>query len=41
MLAAAFIATLVIAIFVVDACRRWWRQNEWKRHWRARDRDGV
>jgi len=29
-----FIVLLVVAIFVVDFVRRWWRENEWKRRWR-------
>jgi hypothetical protein len=34
-----FIVVLVIAIFVFDLGRRWWRENEWQRRWRERDDD--
>jgi hypothetical protein len=33
-----FVVAVVVAIFVVDILRRWWRENEWKRRWR-RGRD--
>ena len=29
------IAVFIASIFVVDAVRRTWRQNEWKRRWKA------
>jgi amino acid transporter len=34
-----FIVVLIVAIFAVDIVRRWWRENEWKRRWRNRDKD--
>jgi hypothetical protein len=34
-----FIVLLVLGIFVFDIGRRWWRENEWQRRWRERDRD--
>jgi len=34
-----FIVVMIVAIFVVDFIRRWWRENEWKRRWRERERD--
>ena len=40
MITALLIVVLVlVGTFVVDAVARWWRQNEWKRRWRGRDRD--
>jgi hypothetical protein len=33
-----FVIVMLIAIFVGDLVRRWWRETEWKRRWR-RDRD--
>jgi hypothetical protein len=37
--ATVFIVILLVGIFVVDLCRRWWRENEWQRRWRQRDDD--
>jgi len=37
--ATIFIVLLVGAIFVGDALRRWWRENEWKRRWRKKPDD--
>jgi hypothetical protein len=34
-----FLTALVVVIFAVDLGRRWWRENEWKRRWRDRDKD--
>jgi hypothetical protein len=36
---AIFIALMIVAIFVFDLARRWWRETEWKRRWRERDSD--
>jgi hypothetical protein len=33
-----FIGLLIAGIFIVDLIRRWWKENEWKRRWRARER---
>jgi hypothetical protein len=35
-----FIIALVIVVVAFDLVRRWWRENEWKRHWRRRGQDG-
>jgi hypothetical protein len=35
----AFIAILVVAIFVFDIGKRWWNENEWRRRWRRRESD--
>jgi len=37
--AAIFIAALILVIFAVDIGSRWWRENEWRRRWRERERD--
>jgi len=29
-----FVGLLIFGIFAVDAVRRWWRDNAWKRRWR-------
>jgi hypothetical protein len=34
--ATLFIVLLLVAIFVGDVLRRWWRENEWKRRWREK-----
>jgi hypothetical protein len=34
-----FTVLLIVAIFAVDLARRWWRENEWQRRWRERDKD--
>jgi hypothetical protein len=34
-----FITVLIVGIFAVELVKRWWRQNEWKRHWREKDKD--
>jgi len=34
-----FITVLIVGIFAVELVKRWWRQNEWKRRWRERDKD--
>jgi hypothetical protein len=34
-----FIVLLVLAIFIFDLIRRWWKENEWKRRWREREKD--
>jgi len=34
-----FIVLMIVAIFVYDLVRRWWKQNEWKRRWRERGED--
>jgi hypothetical protein len=34
-----FIALLIFVIFVFDLVRRWWKENEWKRRWKERDRE--
>jgi hypothetical protein len=36
MLAALFIALLVVAIFVSQMAALWWRENAWRRRWRWR-----
>jgi hypothetical protein len=36
-LAALFIAALIVIIFAADIGGRWWRENEWRRRWRDRD----
>jgi len=36
--AAIFIAALILVIFAVDIGNRWWRENEWRRRWRERER---
>jgi hypothetical protein len=33
-----FVIVVLAAVFVGDLVRRWWRENEWKRHWR-REKD--
>jgi hypothetical protein len=38
-LAIAFIALLIIGVFIYDFTSRWWRQREWKRRWSRRDQD--
>jgi hypothetical protein len=37
--ATLFIVILLVGIFAFDLTRRWWKENEWQRRWRARDRD--
>jgi len=34
-----FITVLIVGIFAFELVRRWWRQNEWKRRWRERDKE--
>jgi hypothetical protein len=34
-----FIVVVIVVIFAVDIIARWWRENEWKRRWRNRDKD--
>jgi hypothetical protein len=34
-----FLGALIVVIFAVDLCWRWWRENEWKRRWRDRDNE--
>jgi hypothetical protein len=34
-----FIGLLIVGIFVFDLIRRWWKENEWKRRWKERDRE--
>ena len=34
-----FITVLIVGIFAVELGKRWWRQNEWKRRWRERDKE--
>jgi hypothetical protein len=36
-LAYAFIALLIVGVFVFDIGTRWWRQREWKRRWTRPD----
>jgi hypothetical protein len=36
---ALFIVALIFIIFAVDTVTRWWRENEWRRRWRDRDRE--
>ena len=33
-----FLAVLIGSIFLWDETRRMWRENEWKRRWRAESR---
>jgi hypothetical protein len=35
-----FLIVVIGAIFVGDLIARWWRENEWRRRWKDRDRDG-
>jgi len=37
--ATTFIVLLIVIIFAVDMGRRWWRETEWKRRWRNKDKD--
>ena len=39
--ATLFIVVMIVAIFLTDLARRWWKENEWKRRWRQKpdDRD--
>jgi hypothetical protein len=34
-----FIGLLIFGIFVFDLVRRWWKENEWKRRWREKEKD--
>jgi hypothetical protein len=34
-----FITVLIVGIFAVELGKRWWRQNEWKRRWREKDKE--
>jgi hypothetical protein len=34
-----FIGLLIVGIFAFDLGRRWWRENEWKRRWREKEKD--
>ena len=34
-----FIVLMILGIFAVDLIRRWWKENEWKRRWKARDKE--
>jgi hypothetical protein len=34
-----FIGLLIAGIFIADLVRRWWRENEWKRRWREKDKE--
>ena len=34
-----FILVMLVVIFVGDLVWRWWRENEWKRHWRRERRE--
>jgi len=34
-----FIVLMIVGIFVVDLARRWWRENEWKRRWKEREKE--
>ena len=33
------IVLMIVGIFVVDLARRWWRENEWKRRWKEREKE--
>ena len=33
------VSVFIASIFIWDGTRRSWRENEWKRRWRDRDRD--
>ena len=33
------IAAFIGSIFLVDGVTRTWRQNEWKRRWKAQEQD--
>jgi hypothetical protein len=37
--AVVFIVVLILGIFAFDLITRWWRENEWRRRWRERERD--
>jgi hypothetical protein len=37
--AVVFIVLLIVGIFAFDLIARWWRENEWRRRWRERERD--
>jgi len=37
--ATLFIALLIAGIFIFDLVRRWWKENEWKRRWREKEKD--
>jgi hypothetical protein len=34
-----FIVLMLLGIFAGDMVRRWWKENEWKRRWKERDRE--
>jgi hypothetical protein len=34
-----FIVVMLVAVFAFDIGRRWWRENEWRRHWRRTETD--
>jgi hypothetical protein len=36
-----FVIVVLVAIFVGDLVRRWWRENEWKRRWRKGHEDDT
>jgi hypothetical protein len=38
-LSVLFISVLIFAIFAVDIISRWWRENEWRRRWRDREKE--
>jgi hypothetical protein len=33
-----FIVLMIFGIFAVDLVRRWWKENEWKRRWKTREK---
>ena len=36
-----FIVLMILGIFAVDLVRRWWKENEWKRRWKERDKEEL
>jgi hypothetical protein len=30
---------MIVGIFAGDLVRRWWKENEWKRRWKEREKD--
>jgi hypothetical protein len=34
-----FIVLMILGIFAVDLLLRWWKENEWTRRWREREKD--
>lgn len=37
--AGTFVVLLIVGIFIADTVARWWRENEWRRRWKDRDKD--